>query len=250
MPAEATVIQFSRRIASRLKALLGVGPAMSKFQRAQYKQVWNLQAHTEDGAKLGVAGYTDEERLRQTAEETRNMLIDCVGIRSDDRVLEIGAGVGRVGEVLAPLCKEWIGADVSENMLEHLRRRLKDLPNVRTVALSGYDLAPIASETLDLVYCTVVFMHLDEWDRFNYIREGYRVLKPGGRMLVDNFNLLSEEGWKLFQQHAEIEPLKRAPHLSKSSTPQELHAYFTRAGFGEIQQQGGSGFWIITHGVK
>jgi ubiquinone/menaquinone biosynthesis C-methylase UbiE len=119
-------------------------------------------------------------------------------VHRDDVVLEIGAGVGRVGAELAPLCKRWIGADVSENMLSYLHERLREHANVEAVSLNGWDLSPIDSESVDVVYATVVFMHLDDWDRYGYIREGLRVLKPGGRMYVDNTNLLSEPGWERF----------------------------------------------------
>ena len=91
--------------------------------RSQYKQVWNSSSGTEDEAKIAVAGYADEEELRQSAEQTRDRLIECVGVLQKDVVLEIGAGVGRVGAVLAPICREWIGTDVSENMVAHMRAR-------------------------------------------------------------------------------------------------------------------------------
>jgi len=227
-----------------------IGRRLAGLGRSRYKDVWNTLATTEEDAKRFVAGYTDEAELARTAEHTRQMLQTTVGIGSDDVVLEIGAGVGRVGRAVAPLCREWIGADVSENMLRHLRRRLADLPNVRTVALSGYDLAPVPSGSVDVVYCTVVFMHLDEWDRFGYVREGFRVLRPGGRMLVDNFNLASDEGWAFFEATMrDHPPRKRPPHISKASTPQELEAYFRRAGFTDVRQIE-SGMWIITHGLK
>lgn len=222
----------------------------TSYSRGQYKEVWNSYAATEHEAMLNIAGYTDEAQLARMGEYTRDLLRECVGIRPDDTILDIGAGIGRVGQVLAPLCQEWIGADVSENMLAHLRRRLGHFHNVRTIALNGYDLGPILSNSVDLVYCTVVFMHLDEWDRFNYIREGWRVLKPGGRMLVDNVNLLSDEGWSFFIQHMELfQPSARPPSISKTSTPQELEAYFRRAGFENIQQKQ-INLWIVTYGFK
>ncbi len=217
--------------------------------RSQYKQIWNFVSGTEDDAKLAVSGYTDENLYRQTAEGTCNLLQECVGIRSEDVILEIGAGVGRVGAMLAPLCHEWIGADVSENMVKHIQRRLKKFSNVRTEILNGYDLRNIASGSVDLVYCTVVFMHIEEWERYGYIREGLRVLRPGGRMLVDNVNLLSDDGWAMFEELSALPPTERPPHISKPSTPQELHSYFRRAGFQNIGQAE-IGLWIVTYGVK
>ncbi len=43
-------------------------------------------------------------------------------IAEDDDVLEIGCGVGRVGVALAPCCDQWIGADISSQMLEHAKK--------------------------------------------------------------------------------------------------------------------------------
>src|SRR6185295_2311880 len=100
-----------------------------------------------------------------------------------------------------------------------------------------------------LVYCTVVFMHLSEWERFAYVREGMRVLRPQGRMLVDSFNLLSNEGWVLFERMLSYAPANRPPQISTASTPQEIEAYFKRAGFIDVQQQVDE-IWLITHGRK
>jgi hypothetical protein len=101
-----------------------------------------------------------------------------------------------------------------------------------------------------MVYCTVVFMHLDEWERFSYVREGFRVLRPGGRMLVDNINLVSDEGWaRLCRIIEEIDPRERPEWIGTSSTPQELETYFRRAGFESIGQRS-ENIWVFTYGIK
>jgi len=169
------------------------------------------------------------------AEVTVATLEGTVGVKPDDVVLEIGAGVGRVGPAIAPKCRRWIATDVSENMLDHARRRCAGLDNVDFVPLSGWDLAPIESESIDLVYCTVVFMHLDEWDRWGYVKEAKRVLRPGGRIYFDNFTLTGDEGWQFFLTTAEsYHPLERPSNISKSSTPAEFRVYLERAGFDDI----------------
>lgn len=204
---------------------------------------------TEDMAKIAVSGYVDEDRYLATAQATRRNLESTVGIYSNDVVLEIGCGVGRVGMVIAPLCKHWIGCDVSSNMLKHARRRLSSYNNASFIEVSGFDLKPVADHSVDIVYCTVVFMHLDEWDRFNYVRESYRVLRPGGRIFVDNFDLCSDEGWLVFEQHLAIPPNQRPPHISKSSTPQEIETYLRRASFQSVMVEQ-RGTWVCGWGVK
>jgi SAM-dependent methyltransferase len=224
-------------------------PAVPRFRRSEYKALWNSVSVSEDAAKTAVCGDVDEEMYRKTGQATVSMLQNCVGIRPDDIILEIGAGVGRVGAFLAPLCREWIGIDVSENMIKHMKRRLAGFTNVRIMETNGFDLRVVDDESIDVVYCTVVFMHLEQWDRYNYISEGFRILKPGGRMLVDNVNLASDEGWNFFETVRSVPPGKRQPHISITSTPQELQTYFQRAGFSDIQQNE-SGLWIITHAIK
>jgi SAM-dependent methyltransferase len=221
----------------------------SILNRSNYKKIWNEVAYDEDHAKTAVSGSANEEDFQRSGKSTGAYLAEVLGVSQEDVVLEIGAGVGRVGPFLAPICKEWIAVDVSENMLAHVRRRLSKFGNVRTVATNGYDLREIPSESVDVVYSTVVFMHLDEWERFSYIREGFRILRRGGRMLVDNVDLTSDAGWQFFLQVCAIPPNERPAQISKTSTPQELETYFQRAGFSDIRQFH-EGLWVITRGRK
>ncbi len=220
--------------------------------RADYKATWQAAAVDVDSAKLAVSGYTSEAEYERTAHQNVENFRATVGIQPDDEILEIGCGVGRVGTALAPLCKRWVGADVSSNMLQHARERLSAHDNVELVELSGWDLGPIASESLDLVYSTVVFMHLDEWERYSYIAEAFRVLRPGGRLYVDNFNLCSDPGWAFFTEMAtNYHPLGRPPNISKSSTPDEMRTYFERAGFEAIKVLSSPDIlWMSVHGKK
>jgi ubiquinone/menaquinone biosynthesis C-methylase UbiE len=217
--------------------------------RSEYKKVWSALSTTEDQAKLHVIGVTDEAAFESTGEETLRFLQDSVGIGKDDIVLEIGCGVGRVGKLVAPLCRKWIGCDVASNMLSLTAQRLKDSSNVELVELSGYDLSGVADASVDVVYCTVVFMHLESWDRYNYISEAFRVLRSGGRIYVDNINLCSDGGWTVFETHRAFSPATRAPHMTQNSTPQEIETYLKRAGFDDVQMRTDDD-WIRASGIK
>jgi ubiquinone/menaquinone biosynthesis C-methylase UbiE len=207
--------------------------------RSDYKSTWTAVSKTLSSARMSVAFTEDERELDRSGAATTQFLLENVGITSDDVVLEIGCGVGRVGKHMAPRCRRWIGTDVSPNMLRFAAENLREFQNVEFAELSGYDLRSISSETVDVVYCTVVFPHLSQWDRYSYVEEAFRVLRPGGKLYVDNVNLCSESGWRIFQEHRRIPPLERIPEIGECSTPEELIEYLRRAGFESIQSKPG-----------
>lgn len=207
------------------------------LSRSQYKAVWTALSDTDERAKLHISGAADEAQFSASGLESLKVLQETIGIGADDVVLEIGCGVGRVGLHVAPLCRRWIGCDVSPHMLTFARERLRDLPNVELKEISGYHLQGVEDESCDAVYCTVVFMHLQTWDRYNYVREAARILRSGGRFYVDNVNLCSEGGWAVFEAHRAFAPDARPPHITECSTPQEIETYLQRAGFCDVQMQ-------------
>lgn len=204
-------------------------------ERSQYKETWNNLAANMDEAKLYVAGHTDEAELDRTGLNTVNRIEQFVGLQPEDICLEIGCGVGRVGKFLSPKCQKWIGTDISANMLQYAAQRLEGLENIELIELSGVGLQEIADHSIDLVYCTVVFMHLYEWDRYQYLKEAFRVLKSGGRCFFDNVDLTSSHGWEVFMAGYAYPIDQRPAYLSMCSTGEELETYARRSGFSQIK---------------
>jgi SAM-dependent methyltransferase len=213
------------------------------FTRTAYGQVWDTASQSHDAARVSVCGVSDDAEWHRSGEATAGDVYTEAAVGPTDAVLEIGCGAGRVGRYLAPRCKTWIGADVSANMLRFAAEALHDIPNAQFFKLNGYDLTGVDARSLDVVYSTGVFMHLDEWERYRYVADAYRALRPGGRIYIDNFNLLTDEGWALFEDLLKVDPSKRPANVSRHSTPQELEAYLTRAGFTGIRLRTG-GLWV------
>jgi ubiquinone/menaquinone biosynthesis C-methylase UbiE len=219
--------------------------------RGNYGGVWDESGVSGSlvNARISVAGNADPEEYARSGEATAGDIVEHASVTTNDTVLEIGCGTGRIGIKLAPRCGHWIGSDVSQNMLRHAQDTLRLQTNVSFVHLNGTDLHGIADQSVNVAYCSGVFMHLDEWDRYRYVVEARRVLKPGGRLYIDNFNLRSAEGWALFEDLYQLEPAARPPNISRSSTPEELLTYAERAGFTDIRVLT-RGLWVTVIGRK
>lgn len=218
---------------------------VSVADRREYGRVWDSVAQTRSDAMYSVAGYNDEAEWERSGRSTADDIAAETGLTATDTVLDIGCGAGRVGVHVAPRVHKWIGADVSREMLGHTRAALGGAANVELIHLTGDGLPASLDGIVDVVYCTTVFMHLEEWDRYRYIQGAFRALKPGGRLYVDSFSLLSPDGWALFEAMAKLPPAERPPHISKASTPQELQTFVEKAGFQALRVRDGQLFVTI-----
>jgi ubiquinone/menaquinone biosynthesis C-methylase UbiE len=221
-----------------------------RVPRSDYKATWEGLSASEADAKMFVASSVDEEQLASSAAVTLDVLERMVGIGSEEVVLEIGCGVGRVGAVVAPRCRRWIGTDISGHMIAHARRRLAGLTNTQFVELDGVGLGGVSDASVDVVYCTVVFMHLLEWDRYRYVQEAYRVLRPGGRCYFDNIDITTNHGWKVFTDSASYAPGERPAYLAMTSTADELRTYALRAGFRDVHVHQWDDAWVAVTATR
>ena len=102
------------------------------------------------------------------------------GIRAEDRVLDIGCGLGGPARVIEAECgAAVIGVDLSQPFVA-AARYLTQRTGQRAwyLAASALDL-PLAAHSVDVVLLQHVAMNIEDRDRL--YREIARVLRPGGR---------------------------------------------------------------------
>jgi ubiquinone/menaquinone biosynthesis C-methylase UbiE len=209
---------------------------LSHLQRRQYAEVWNSLATSEQIPRVALLDVAEDEPLGPSTAHCVQNLLQLAQVSSADEVLEVGCGSGRIGMKLAPICSTWTGADISSKMLSLAASRLAAMQNVRLVQLeSGLYLNKFPAGSFDVVYITSVIGHLDEIDRWRYVEEAFRVLRPGGRLLLDNIDIESEIGWSMFLNDVRrYQALERPPYMPRFSTATELANYAKRAGFDEV----------------
>ena len=91
-------------------------------------------------------------------------------------ILDVGCGTGANLEMLKQF-GETHGIDISEDALEFCRAR-----GLERVQLGAAESLPYENEKFDLVTALDVVEHLD--DDVAGLKEMYRVLRPGGRLLI------------------------------------------------------------------
>ncbi len=209
-----------------------------------YKQAWEAVGKDAGWAYTMMNGSPDEATLRRTGGEMARRLIDALAIEPSQRVLELGCGVARVGRELAPHVAEWHGADISSTILRIARRRTAHLSNVRFHELDRPAL-PLPDAAFDRAYSHLVLFHMDKEDMFLYLQELARVLKPGGLLYFDTWNLLHPAGWERFVWELEHHRHKRVKpaHRNQFCTPDEVRLYVEKAGLAPLYVLDSS-FWV------
>jgi SAM-dependent methyltransferase len=96
------------------------------------------------------------------------------------RILEVGAGTGRDSDMLASMGADVWTLDYSEESLHLMSENLKQ--PIEIVCGDALEL-PIASESFDLVFHQGLLEHFRNPQ--DLIAENHRILKKGGRILVD-----------------------------------------------------------------
>lgn len=117
------------------------------------------------------------------SEASLNWLLDHAECSTEDRVLDVATGTGFTALAFAARVKEVVGLDVSEGMLAQARANAQEegITNV-TFEKGAAESLPFPEASFDKVTCRVAPHHFLSIERF--CAEAYRVLKPGGKLLI------------------------------------------------------------------
>lgn len=152
----------------------------------------DLQMDATEQRRLIVEQFTRQaapfaEMPMHNGEETNWLVLDTLGIRASDRVLDIACGPGLITCAVAKLAQHVTGLDLTPAMLEQARRQqaLAGLDNL-TWTRGDVEALPFPAASFSCVMTRYSFHHFTNPKAV--LAEMVRVTQPGGRVgVIDVF---------------------------------------------------------------
>ncbi|RJT37666.1 bifunctional demethylmenaquinone methyltransferase/2-methoxy-6-polyprenyl-1,4-benzoquinol methylase UbiE [Rahnella woolbedingensis] len=121
----------------------------------------------------------------------KRFTIDCSGVRPEQRVLDLAGGTGDLTAKFSRLVGEKgevVLADINDSMLKMGREKLRNLGIVGNVSYvqANAEALPFPDNYFDCI--TISFGLRNVTEKEKALRSMFRVLKPGGRLLVLEFS--------------------------------------------------------------
>ncbi|MEO6593902.1 MAG: methyltransferase domain-containing protein [Planctomycetota bacterium] len=149
--------------------------------RLDMKGDWNRRARENAEYYIATAAPDAGDAFRSSGERDVKAFFDGLWhlLHEQQTVADIGCGIGRMDEFVAPHVQSLVGIDVSSEMVGKASERLRHLPNVRFVEGDGFTL-PLQDQSLGLIFSHIVLQHTPRHVTRGYIGDTLRVLRPGG----------------------------------------------------------------------
>jgi ubiquinone/menaquinone biosynthesis C-methylase UbiE len=179
-----------------------------------------------------------QQRLAETSDLYRRRLavLDALGARPGERILEVGCGAGALLPAIASAVGSSgrvVGIDISEDQIAAARRRCTDQPNIETAVLDVRHL-PYDPGSFDAFVAVQVIEYLD--DPRQALAELRRIATDSGRGMIFATN------WDAVFWNTTADDLTRKiqlawrQHAPFPNLPAEIRPILRQAGFGVIRQ--------------
>lgn len=168
-----------------------------------------------------------EEQQKRKQQRKQSMFGWAIGNNKD--VLEVGCGTGEFLASLAPCQKSCVGLEIAELKAEQFPDAGGSLS---FEVMQGMSFPNIEDESFDVVFTSQVLEHFHPDDVGTHLREVYRVLRPGGKYVLDTPTGLNGP----HDISRGFDAVATGMHL-KEWTYTEIVPEFKNAGFGRSQVQ-------------
>jgi len=150
---------------------------MEKFYNIEEQRLWNNeQIWAMDGHEWSKSFGTTENLWN-------NYIFDTIKEFRGKKILEIAPGFGRITQFLSILASELIVVDLNPLCIEKTKEKLGHHVLAYFVN-DGKSIPKVKNNSQDLVFSYDSFVHMHANVTEEYIKEIFRVLKPGGHCFI------------------------------------------------------------------
>ena len=153
--------------------------------QVDYSIVWHLKTHL--SLHYGYWDHTTK-RLREALLKMNDVLAQKINLMPSDKVLDAGCGVGGSAIYLAGKYNCSVhGITLSKNQADFAKAKAKEKNLGEKVIFSVADFTkmPFPDESFDVVWAVESVCHAN--DKKEFLKEAFRVLKKGGRLIIADF---------------------------------------------------------------
>lgn len=184
---------------------------MEKYDMQKY---WDKRAKIGENIYEKVCVYGAPPQFNEIMDKIQrtclSKLLKQIPDINDKKVLEVGCGVGRWANLIISIGAEYIGVDISPEMVKIAK---KNNPTGNFYVIDG-ECLPFPDNCFDLVFSVTVLQHIPYNKKEKIIQEMCRITKKGGYIIIiedicfkkqdKSFNLfpLSPDEWiAAFNKH-------------------------------------------------
>lgn len=144
----------------------------------------NYYAQSLNAMKLLQVYQTKYPRIKRYFDEEINFVRQ--NLYGSEKVLEVGAGYGRIIKELAPFAASFMGIDISKASVELGRDYIKECPNCSIQVMDVYNLE--FDEEFDVVLCLQNGLSAIKGQPINLIKQCMKVLTSGGKAYFSTYS--------------------------------------------------------------